>query len=119
MLKTLAIIFGLVFVLVGVLGFVPAVAPHGMLLGIFHVNALHNIVHLATGAVALWVALQKPEALRLFFQIFGCIYAAVTVLGFIYGERDILGILANNSADNWLHLVISAISLYLGFLYKE
>ena len=57
MVKTAAILFGLVFLLIGILGFVPA-ATHDvngmpMLLGIFHVNFAHNIVHLASGAVFL------------------------------------------------------------------
>ena len=49
MAKTLALLFGVVFLLIGILGFVPAVAPNEMLLNIFHVNAAHNAVHLLTG----------------------------------------------------------------------
>ena len=46
MVKTAAVLFGVVFLLVGILGFVPAVTKDQMLLGIFHVNAAHNCVHL-------------------------------------------------------------------------
>ena len=53
MAKTHAHLFGVVFLLIGILGFVPAVAPNEMLLNIFHVNAAHNAVHLLTGIVAL------------------------------------------------------------------
>lgn len=119
MLKTIGIIFGVVLLLVGVLGFIPAATPKDMLLGIFHVNTVHNIIHLLTGAISLWTALQSEYAVRQFFRIFGIVYAVVMVLGFFYGERDILGLIANNAADNWLHLIIAAFSLYLGFLYKE
>lgn len=119
MLRTMAIIFGLAFLLVGILGFVPSATPNGMLLGIFHVNMIHNIIHLVTGAIALWVGLQSAHSARQFFRIFGIIYAAVTVLGFIYGDKDILGYIANNSADNWLHLAVSVISLYFGFIYND
>lgn len=119
MLKTYGIIYGLAFVLVGILGFVPAVSPNGMLLRIFHVNLVHNLIHLVTGGVALWMAFHSLYAIQQFFKIFGIIYGIVTVLGFIYGERDILGFIANNHADNWLHLIITAVSLYLGFAYKE
>jgi hypothetical protein len=45
MLKIAATIFGAAFLIAGLLGFVPATAPDGMLLGILHVNAAHNIVH--------------------------------------------------------------------------
>jgi heme/copper-type cytochrome/quinol oxidase subunit 3 len=53
-IKTAAILFGIVFLLIGILGFVPAATPaNGMLLGIFHVNTAHNFVHLASGVVFL------------------------------------------------------------------
>ncbi len=47
MVKTAAILFGVVFLLIGILGFVPSITKDEMLLGIFHVNLLHNVVHLA------------------------------------------------------------------------
>jgi hypothetical protein len=49
------------------------------------------------------------------FQGLGVVYGLVAVLGFFYGSEPILGILANNRADAWLHLGIAAVSLYLGF----
>ena len=52
MVKTMAVLFGVVFLVVGILGFVPAVTKDDMLLGIFHVNAAHNCVHLLSGVVA-------------------------------------------------------------------
>jgi len=66
MAKTLALLFGVVFLLIGILGFVPAVAPNEMLLNIFHVNAAHNAVHLLTGVIALVAGMagvghQKPS----------------------------------------------------------
>jgi hypothetical protein len=53
MVKAAAILFGLVFLVVGILGFVPAATNNEMLLGIFHVNLAHNIVRLASGAIFL------------------------------------------------------------------
>lgn len=118
MLKKLAIVFGVVFLVVGVLGFVPALTPNGHLLGLFHVNPLHNVVHLGSGAVALWVGLTSERGAKLYFQIFGLVYAVVAILGFIYGDRPILGLVANNAAGTWLHVVIAVAALYLGFLMK-
>ena len=66
MVKSIAVIFGLVFIVIGILGFVPAIAPDGMLLNIFHVNAAHNVVHLATGIVALLCAMSGAGAARTF-----------------------------------------------------
>ena len=119
MLKAAAILFGIVFLIVGALGFVPAVTTpmNGMpmLLGIFHVNTAHNIVHLASGAVFLLCGLASTGAARAFFRIFGLVYAVVTVRGFLMGDGLLLGVISNNMPDVWLHMVLAAIMLLLGF----
>lgn len=116
MLRTFAIIFGIVFLLVGVLGYVPQMTPNGHLLGLFHVNSAHNIVHILSGVIALLCGLTSIQASRIYFCVFGIVYGIVTLLGFfVYGNNDILGIIANNTADNFLHLGITVISLLLGF----
>lgn len=117
-LKRIAVIFGILFVAGGLLGFVPALNPDGKLLGLFAVNAVHNVVHLATGVVALIVGFASDKGSRIFFQVFGVVYALVAVLGFINGDRPLLGMVANNLADVWLHAAIALISLYLGFMMK-
>jgi hypothetical protein len=115
MTKTLALVFGAVFVLVGILGFIPAVAPDEHLLGIFHVNAAHNAVHLLTGIIAIMCGLASEHAAILFFRIFGVVYALVAALGLVAGDQPILGIISNNMADVWLHIGIAAVSLLIGF----
>ncbi len=115
MVKTAAILFGLVFLLVGILGFVPAVTKDEMLLGIFHVNFAHNIVHLASGAIFLLCGMAGAGPSRTFFRIFGIVYALVAALGFYYGDQPILGIISNNTPDIWLHIVLAVVMLYLGF----
>jgi hypothetical protein len=118
MLQKLSMVFGVIFLLIGILGFVPGITTDGHLLGIFHVNALHNIIHLVSGAVALWAGMTSAKASKMYFQIFGVIYAVVTVLGFLSGDDPILGLVANNMADVILHLVIAAVALYAGFGMK-
>lgn len=121
MLKKAALLFGVVLVLVGILGFVPALTPDSsgepLLLGIFMVGALHNIIHLATGAAAL-VSSSNARWTRLFFQVFGVVYALVTVVGFIDGH-SVLGLIHVNLADNLLHLALAVSFLALGFGVKE
>jgi len=119
MLKTLAIIFGVVFIAVGILGFVPGITNNNMLLGIFHVNAMHNIVHLLSGAVALATGFMGTKAARIYFQVFGVVYGLVALLGFVVGDGMLLGLISNNMADTWLHVVIAATALYLGFMHKD
>jgi Domain of unknown function (DUF4383) len=82
MVKTLGIIFGILFLVGGVLGFVPGVSQDGMYVGLFMVNAAHNLVHSASGAIFLVASLSGAAAARWWFRIFGVIYAAVAIVGF-------------------------------------
>src|ERR1700716_1708800 len=99
MVKTAALLFGVVFLLVGILGFVPAATSNEMLLGTFHVNFAHNLVHLASGVVFLLCGMAGAGASSTFFKIFGVVYAVVAVLGFMKGDGLLLGIVSNNMAD--------------------
>jgi hypothetical protein len=116
MITKAATLFGVIFIIVGILGFVPGAAPDGHLLGIFHINTAHNLVHLLSGAVALVCSRNGEQASRIFFLSFGVIYGLVSILGFIKGDEPLLGIIANNLADAFLHLGIAVVSLGLGFL---
>jgi hypothetical protein len=118
--KTAAIVFGAVFVLVGLLGFVGPLAPKGALLGVFAVSPLHNIVHLAGGIVLLAAALTGGGAnSRVTLLIFGAVYGLVTILGLIAGATlTSLGV-AINSADNVLHLVLTIALLGVPLAVKQ
>lgn len=121
MLRKAALLFAVVFVLIGVLGFVPALAPENdmgmpLLLGLFMVGALHNIIHLASG-VGAFLGSKSEEYASLYFKVFGLVYALVTVVGFVQGDT-VLGLIHVNLADNLLHLVIAVVTLGLGFGVK-
>jgi len=116
--RKIARVFGMAFVLIGLLGFIPGITYHQKLFGLFHVNAAHNFVHLGTGVIAWWVSRTSMRASQIFFQIFGILYAVIGLLGFGYGNRNVMGFLANNIADAWLHLIVGVYFLYAGFIYK-
>src|SRR3954454_15807434 len=115
MLKTAAIIFGVFFIVAGIGGFVPALAPDGMLFGIFMVGPVHNCIHLASRVAALLCAFTGAGAARKYFQIFGVVYLLVALIGFVYGNTPLLGMVEHNKADIGLHIAIAAVSLYFGF----
>ena len=120
MAKTFGMLFGIVFLAVGILGFVPGVTTTGadgmpMLLKIFMVNTVHSIVHIASGVVFLLASMSGAGAARLWFQIFGVIYAVVAVLGFMTPNGMLLGLISNNPADTWLHVVLAVAMLAIGF----
>lgn len=110
----MAKIFGIVLVVIGVLGFVPGITSNGMLLGIFQVDALHNIIHLLTGIIALVVMKKGESAVRTFFKVFGIVYLVVLVVGVLQGDT-VLGLFGVNMADHLLHLVIAVVALWYGF----
>ncbi|MFZ2887170.1 MAG: DUF4383 domain-containing protein [Minisyncoccia bacterium] len=115
MVQTLAWVFGVVLTLVGILGFVPGVTTDMMLLGIFHVDMLHSIVHILSGLAALAAAWGMYSS-RLYFQVFGVVYGLVAILGFVTGGALLF---ETNMADNLLHVVIAAVALYAGFMMKD
>src|SRR5438270_10757977 len=116
MVKTLGILFGIVFLAVGILGFVPGITTNDMLLNIFMVNAAHSVVHIASGVIFLLASMSVAGAARLWFQIFGIIYALVAVLGLMNPTGLLLGMISNNPADTWLHVVLAVVMLAIGFL---
>ena len=115
MAKTLGMFFGIVFLAIGILGFVPGITKDEMLLGIFHVNAVHSVVHIVSGAIFLFASMAGAGAARLWFQLFGVIYALVAVLGFMNGDKPILGLISSSTNNTWLHVVLAVVMLAIGF----
>jgi Domain of unknown function (DUF4383) len=124
MLRKAAMAVGAVFLLIGILGLIPALTPEAAdgsnkLLGIFQVDGTHNLIHILSG-LAFLAASQKARWSRLAFQVMGVVYALVTIVGFIVGPGgSVLGLFHTNMADNFLHLVLAAAFLYFGFVYPE
>jgi hypothetical protein len=115
--RIVALLFGVIFILVGIAGFIPALVVNGnLLLGIFEVNAHHNAVHLVSGVIALLAAAQTTYS-KLYFQIFGIVYAIVAILGFVMNGNLIL--MHVNMADNILHIAIAIVALWIGFLFHR
>ena len=103
-------VFGVVFVAVGLLGFVT-----GNPLLWFQIDNVHNVIHLASGIVAFIAASSGYAAARWYLIIFGLVYGLVTLLGFL-NDGNVLGIIQVNQADNYLHLAITLGTLGVGFL---
>lgn len=109
--KTVLLVFGIVLLVVGVLGFV-----NQPVLGIFEVNTLHNIIHILTGGLALFFATQNEPQIELFGKAFTVVYALVALTGFIMPDGNVLGLMHVNTADNLLHILITAFFAYIGFV---
>ena len=115
MIRPLGVFYGFSFVTGGILGFVPGVTEHEMFLGIFMVNPLHSALHVASGVVFLIASLAGAWAARLWFQIFGAVYAALAAMGFWVGNGMILNCITNNWNDSWGHAGLALSMLVIGF----
>ena len=122
--QKVAMVFGVVFLLVGVLGLL---VPDGMgmeadndaapkLLNLFPVNLLHNVVHLAFGVWGL-LASRTHSAARGYCRAGAVIYAVLVVLAFI--DPTTFGLVPIGGNDIWLHALLAAGLGYFGFVHRE
>ena len=117
MAKTVCKILGVVLLLVGVCGFV---AP--TLLGA-HLTPAHNVVHLLSGALALYFGFAGTlSAAKMFSLVFGVVYLALGILGMALGtgaERLwMVGPLEFGQSDHGIHLLLGVIFLAGGLFTK-
>jgi hypothetical protein len=107
---------GATFILVGLVGFIPN--PLVSSEGIFVTNAMHNLVHVATGGAFLAVLLV-PGKIRQGIIAIGIAYAVVAVLGFMTSGEYLLGLVHINQADRFLHVLLAAAILVAGVTARE
>lgn len=122
-----AAVIGAVFLLVGVLGFIPGIttnfdqlafAGHGsgaLLLGLFMVSVLHNLVHAAFGVAGLLLSRTRSGA-KNFLIVGGAVYAILWVYGLVIDHGGPANFVPVNTADNWLHLFLAIAMIGLGVL---
>lgn len=120
-------IIGAVFLLVGVLGFIPGVTTNfstmtfaghegdALLLGIFQVSILHNIVHLLFGIAGL-LAMRTVRACIWYLLIGGAIYLVLWLYGLIIDANSSANFVPVNDADNWLHLGLGVLMVVMGIV---
>ena len=126
-----ALIVGIVFLIVGIAGFIPGLthsaehlhgagaASEALLLGLFQVSVLHNVVHLLFAVAGIALA-ASPRASRLYLIIGGLAYLVVWLYGLIAVGNEQLNFLPVNNADNWLHLGLAIGMVLLGiFVSRE
>jgi len=125
-LQTLTLVFAVVFLAVGILGFIPGVTTHygdlsfagsdsgAKLFGLFQVSILHNILYLVFGVAGL-LAARSFSGSRTYMMGGGIFFLALFVLG-LFGGAD--WIPANN-ADDWLHLGLGVAMVSIGYLFGE
>jgi len=124
-LHNTAIGIGAVFLLVGVLGFIPGITTNyvamtiagpesaALLLGVFQVSVLHNIVHLLFGVAGIVMA-RTDRMARMFLIGGGAVYLLLWIYGLVVDSSTGANFVPFNSADNWLHMILGVAMIGLG-----
>jgi len=129
--RTFALIAGIAYLAAGILGFVPqllspppADAPqvgitafYGYLLGLFPVNFMHNLVHLAIGAWGI-AASRAAAGARAYAKSLAVIYGILTVMGLIPGLNTMFGLAPIHGHDVWLHAATAIVAAYFGWVAR-
>ena len=122
MAKTVATILGIVLIVVGIAGFIPGMTN---IMGT-HLGKAHNAVHIATGAVSLYLGAKGSlSAARTFCLLFGVIYAALGIAGFVAGEAHdhMLNLTALRlflgTMDHVIHIAVGALYLIGGLATRS
>ncbi|WP_416666388.1 DUF4383 domain-containing protein [Egbenema bharatensis] len=129
--QNFALIIGIMYLLVGLMGFIPAfvrapiVSPeaaglgftggYGYLMGLFPINALHNIIHVLVGILGIAASISLDSS-RLFSGVLALFYGALTLMGLFPPTQSTLGLVPIFGNDVWLHAGTAAIAAYFGFI---
>ncbi|HEY9405495.1 MAG TPA: DUF4383 domain-containing protein [Pyrinomonadaceae bacterium] len=129
MAKTVATIIGVVFLLVGITGFV---APG---VGGFHLSTTHNLIHIISGAASLYFGLAGTlRGARTFCLVFGAVYGLLGIAGFLLGAQGtpsmpgmaadsrlfkvLPGMLELGTSDHTFHVLLALVYIVAGLMTK-
>ena len=127
--RTFALIFGIVFLVVGIGGFflieqatpdpdLTVVHGYGHELGLFPVNTVHNIIHIVFGLWGL-AASRSLGASVGYARGVAIIYAVLTVMGLIDATNTTFGLAPLYGNDVWLHAVLALVAAYFGWMHRN
>ena len=130
--RTFALVWGILFLVIFASGVIPGLlqppaasdphiamdAMYGRALGLFPVNLLHDIVHLAFGVWGI-LASRSFDAAKTYAKLTAIIYAVFVVMGLVPGLDTTFGLVPLFSHDVWLHIILAAGAAYFGFVHRD
>lgn len=123
-----ALVFGIIYLIAGIAGFIPGLlvqSPglppvtvdtlYGRVLGLFPVNILHSIFHLAIGiwGIAVW---RNYSGARAYARGLAVVYGVLTIIGLIPATNTLFGLVPLYGHDIWLHALTAIIAAYFGWV---
>ncbi|WP_460667830.1 DUF4383 domain-containing protein [Kocuria himachalensis] len=130
LVRTACLLYGVVFLLVGVAGFIPGITSNydtmqfaghhseAMLMGVFQVSILHNLVHLLYGAAGIALA-RSVSGARNFLRWGGAVYLLLWLYGLLIDKESGANFVPVNTADDGLHLLLGVTMVALSFLDRR
>jgi|ERR671919_546043 hypothetical protein len=126
--RNFVLTIGILYLLIGLLGFFPALvsapspgatsvtsdSPYGYLLGLFPVNALHNVVYLTIGIWGITIYRSLPKSIT-FSRGLAIIFGVLTVMGLIPALNTMFGLMPIFGHAVWLHAATAATAAYFGY----
>ena len=128
--RTFALLFGIVFLAVGVAGFIPGLVQPlheghpavqyngGQLLGLFPVNTLHNAVHILFGLWGLLASRSLGGSVT-YARGVAIIYAVLTIAGLVPNLNSMYGLVPLYGNDIWLHALLAIVAAYFGWVNRN
>ncbi len=126
-----ALVVGIAYLIIGILGFIPGLlsrpvsAPtlgletgYGYLLGLFPVNLIHNLIHLSIGVWGI-IVYRSLDGARLFARSLAIFLGLLAILGLIPIANTIFGLIPLFGHDIWLHALTALIAAYFGFRARK
>ena len=128
-IRVFAVVFGIVFLVVGICGFIPPLLSppmpghtnmvvhsfDGRLFGLFHVNAIHSAAHLLFGVLGLVMAGSTASA-RAYAWIVAIAYGGLVVLGLFPATNTLFGLMPIHGNDVWLHIGLAVVALVFALI---
>lgn len=119
--KTAAILFGFLFLVLGLLGLVsnPVIGPGAYFLA----DRTHSFVHIGTAILLFLFAMAVPNLTGGFMILLGLLYLSLGIIGYVsFGEEEegkVLGVLLTNKAGNYLHIALGLLMAVVSILSKK
>lgn len=128
-IRVFVLVLGVIYALIGVMGFIPSLvqqpaagdpelvvdAQYGYLLGLFPVNIVHNIIHLAVGLLGI-IAYRSTGAAITYSRVFAVVFAILTVMGLFPALQTTFGLAPLFSHDVWLHALTTLATGFFGYV---
>ncbi len=128
--QTLTMLFGAIFLGIGILGFIPGITTHygdlefaghdsgAELFGLFQVSILHNLVHVVFGMAGLALA-RTFEGSRAYMIGGGVVYLGLWLYGLLIEKGSDTNFAPFNAWDDWLHFSLGVSMILLGYLFAR